>query len=113
MMRDSKNLSIVLDALDECDTKTRKDLLTWLAFLSQDKLRLIVTSRQEFDIKASLSEWLRTESILSIQKEPVDDDIRATIRGRLAGDKDLQRWQSRPDIREEIEQKLMEKADGM
>jgi hypothetical protein len=113
MIRDTENLYVVLDALDECEADTRKDLLNWLAFLSQDKLRRVFTSRKEFDIEASLTEWLRPKSCQSIQCKLVDDDIRATIRGRLAEDRDLRRWQSRPDVREEIEEKLMEKANGM
>lgn len=113
MMEVSKNARVLLDALDQCDIKLRKDLLDWLVSLPTVKLHLILTSRKEYDIETALVKWIAAGSIVPILTDPVDEDIRTVIRFRLANDEGLQRWQSRKAVCEEIETKLMEKADGM
>jgi hypothetical protein len=106
---------IVLDALDECRTRT-EGLLSWIKDVVSSKVTnasLLVTSRQEQDIELAISEWAHDKDLIPIQSGLVTDDIRAYVRTRVREDASLKRWRSKPDIQEEIETKLMEKADGM
>jgi hypothetical protein len=43
----------------------------------------------------------------------VNKDISAYIKDRVRNGDDLKRWRPRPDLQEEIETRLIEKADGM
>ena len=111
MMDEVGDLKIVLDALDECST--RNELLSWLASATPKALHILLTSRKEEDIESSLTKWIPTTAVVPIQQKAVDQDIRAVVHSRLAEDGELQRWQSMPDVCEEIEKKLTEKANGM
>jgi Cdc6-like AAA superfamily ATPase len=111
MLHNAGTTYIVLDALDEC--RTRKELQTWLETPGAYGLQLFLTSRKEEDIESSISSWLVAESIMPIRQGPVDNDILAFIHSKIAEDKELQRWQQKPDVCTEIERKLMEKAGGM
>ncbi|KAK0950028.1 hypothetical protein LTR91_025979 [Friedmanniomyces endolithicus] len=102
---------VVLDALDEC--KTRSDLLQQLPRLKSGRVCLLLTSRTEEDIVSSLREWIPSSNFVSIRQGPVDIDIREVVRNRIATDPKLRRFKSRPDVCTEIETRLMEKADGM
>lgn len=119
MIQQVDEVWIVLDALDECHSRkgTRTDgLLLWMEDLLHSKLRnvhLLATSRQEEDIGSSLSKWARTKDMMHIQSDLVTDDIRAYVRTRVKEDDGLRRWRLQPDIQEEIETRLMEKACGM
>jgi hypothetical protein len=118
MIQQVDEVWIVLDALDECDTRegNRTKLLLWMEGLLSPKLRnthLLVTSRQEEDIESALSKWAGIEDMMPIQSDLVTDDIRAYVRARVKEDDGLKRWRSSPDVQEEIETRLMEKACGM
>ena len=119
MIQQVDEVWIVLDALDECHSRkgTRTEgLILWMEDLLHSKLRnvhLLATSRQEEDIESSLSKWARTKDMMHIQSDLVTDDIRAYVRTRVKEDDGLRRWRSQPDIQEEIETRLMEKACGM
>lgn len=77
------------------------------------KVHLLITSRQEEDIESAIAKWARAEDIIPIQGSLISNDIRAYIHTRVREDDGLKRWRSRPDVQEEIESELMEKADGM
>jgi len=111
MLEMSGRVTVVLDALDECET--RKELLSWLAVSATRPPHIFLTSRIEEDLKSSLSEWVPADCIVPVQQRAVDEDIRTVVRSVLAQDEDLNRWENRPDVRAEIENKLMEKPDGM
>lgn len=108
---------IVLDALDECNTRKETEaLLLWIKCILDSELRnvhLIVTSRPEQDIESAISEWARTEDMIAIQKAFVTNDIREYVRTKIREDEGLKRWRSIPEVQDEIENRLMEKADGM
>jgi NACHT domain len=112
-------VSIVLDALDECATRsgdyTQGGLLSWIKVFLGSKLRnfhILVTSRQEADIELEFNEY--TGDILGIQGDVVADDIRAYVRFRIRDDKHLKRrWETRLDVQEEIETRIMKKTNGM
>ncbi|KAH8431512.1 uncharacterized protein LDX57_009175 [Aspergillus melleus] len=119
MLETVDEIWIVLDALDECQTRKgprTERLLSWIQDLMTSKpsnIHLLVTSRQLEDIEPALMRWAPAESNHSIKRDEVDDDIRRYIHSQIYEDDDLQRWRSRPDVQQEIETSLLEKADGM
>lgn len=103
---------VILDALDECED--RRKLLPWIRDLaSLTELRLILTSRMESDIEVALEKWIPAESILPIQNDLIDKDICVYIRDRVQNTPGFERWSGRKDVQDEIQEKLMLKADGM
>jgi len=109
---------IVLDALDECQTrKSSPDggLFNWIWDLrnSQVNIHFLVTSRPEEDIESAIEEWVSDEYIICLQSNLMGEDIQAYIWARVREHKGLSRWKMSPDIQEEIEAALVEKANGM
>jgi hypothetical protein len=113
----TKEVYVILDALDECHTRKGQGLLLWirsLLHLEQRNVHLLVTSRPEHDIESVLSSLAQSpEDIVPIQSDLIDDDIRHYIRARVREGNGLKRWQSHLEVLEEIESHLMEKAHGM
>jgi Cdc6-like AAA superfamily ATPase len=105
---------IVLDALDECTN--RPVLLGWLAKLARQEtgnVQVIATSRKEHDIEVELEKWLEQGAIIPLRQAEVDEDIGTYVYARLREDLQLQRWQGKPKVQDEIEAGLMTKANGM
>lgn len=120
MIEQVKEVWIVLDALDECSTRKgpwTEGLLSWMGEVlksEQASVHLLLTSRPEQDIKSRIREFADKDKVVLIQSSAVSDDIRAYISTRVKReDSRLKRWQSRPAVQDEIEIRLMEKADGM
>jgi hypothetical protein len=76
-------------------------------------VHILATSRREKDIEESLDPLVNDQKKVCIQSVLVNDDIRAYIRKRLQNDQRLKRWRNKPEVLQEIEMKLMGKADGM
>ncbi|GAB1317179.1 NACHT domain-containing protein [Madurella fahalii] len=114
MMQHPPKLEIVLDALDECTT--RSGLLKWLEILSSSELkniRLIVTSRREDELESGL-QWIGKDNMIDMDRNLVNEDIRSYVQARLQSSTEFRkRWASRPDVLEEIESVIGEKSDGM
>ena len=105
---------VVLDALDECES--RDELLEFLEIAIKrkaDGLSIIMTSRKLREFDDFFSSYLSDQSRISIQNEKVDEDILSYVRGRLLHDRKFKRWQKQPRVQEEIQNRLMEKSDGM
>lgn len=119
MIQQVDEVWIILDALDECRTRrgnATEGLLSWIRDLLNSEhgnIHLIVTSRPEEDLKSEISEWEYNDGLVPIQGDPITADIRAYVRTRIREDKGLKRWRSRPEVQDDIETRLMEKADGM
>ncbi|KAI4719471.1 hypothetical protein E4T48_04368 [Aureobasidium sp. EXF-10727] len=114
MLSKLSGVSIVLDALDE--SSTRDEVLVWVrSVLGIDfsACRILLTARREEDIESTLRRWSRPEDMIDIQASDVDGDIRAYVSHTVHNSEALVRWRTRPDVQEEIESKLTEKADGM
>jgi hypothetical protein len=114
MIREFKGINIILDALDEC--KDREKLLEdveTIAGWEFENLHILVTSRREKDIEESLDSLVDGTKKICIQSALVNDDIHAYVHKRLRTDQKLKRRQNRPEVQQEIETKLMSKADGM
>ena len=110
----SEKTSIILDALNECED--RQELLSFnensIGWKSQ-KLHVIMTIRKLRDFETFLDAEIEERSRLSIQNKKIDDDIRLYVHGKLQNDRSFKRWRGHPEVRKEIETKLMEKSDGM
>ncbi|TLS21185.1 uncharacterized protein PpBr36_10655 [Pyricularia pennisetigena] len=110
-------LWIVLDALDECQTRKgakNEGLLSWMKGLlkvSRANIHFLFTSRPERDIKSALNEFVDRQ--IPIQSELVAKDICAYVHGRVRHYEGLKRWRKREDIQQEIENNLVQKANGM
>ncbi|KAF3768506.1 hypothetical protein M406DRAFT_336936 [Cryphonectria parasitica EP155] len=108
---------IVLDALDECQTRTGprdEGLLRWIkSILHSPRLNVhfLVTSRPEHDIKSALERFVDGQIIL--QSDLVTEDIRAYVHGTVRNYEGFNRWRSYKSIQNEIESHLREKANGM
>jgi hypothetical protein len=119
MIEQVKEVWVVVDALDECSTRKGRPtegLLLWIRDLlnvGQRNSHLLVTSRPEQDIKSGLSGLAYDEDIVPIQSDLISDDIRRYIHTRVREGDDLKRWRDRPDIQDEIETRLIQKANGM
>ncbi|RYC63098.1 hypothetical protein CHU98_g3117 [Xylaria longipes] len=88
MAQGVKGIWIVLDALDECtirDEYPTGGLLSWTRSLqtSQANVHLLVTSRPEQDIEASIKGWARNQDIIPIQNDLVREDIGAYVHARV------------------------------
>jgi hypothetical protein len=120
MINQAQEIYIVLDALDECRTRKgplSEGLLAWIQTLSdleQGNVHLLMTSRPEHDIESVLRNLAQSEeNIVPIQSDLVHDDIRSYVHTRVRKGTGLKRWQSRPDVLNEIETQLMKKVNGM
>ncbi|KAF3113826.1 hypothetical protein TWF706_009196 [Orbilia oligospora] len=118
MLAEAEEVWIVLDALDECRTRTcpATGLLTWMSdVLASQKtiVHLLATSRPETDIQSQIMSFARPQDVIPIQNSLISDDIKAYIFSRVRGDRGLKRWRSLPEVQNEIETCLMEKANGM
>jgi hypothetical protein len=114
MLHGFNDVSIVLDALDESNTRT--DLLIWLGdvFKSESfSCRILVTARREADIETTLQHWTQPQDMVNINQDDVSADIRAYINHTVRDSKELDRWHKLPEVQNEIETELVEKAGGM
>ena len=69
--------------------------------------------KPEQDIKSEVSEWANDYDIMPVQSDFITDDIHAYVHTRVREDNGLKRWRSQPQVQDEIETRLTEKADGM
>jgi hypothetical protein len=105
---------LVLDALDECDSrKVLLEVITTISDWEANNLHILLTSRKERDIQDIVEQIVRSENIVPLQSDQVDPDIRAYIVERLSKDKSLEKWHRSNEVEEEIESVLMKKAQGM
>ncbi|KAF4546475.1 Ankyrin repeat protein [Lasiodiplodia theobromae] len=119
MVQQAGEVWIILDALDECQTRkghSAEGLLSWIENIrsSQERnVHILATSRPEQDIKSATERWARKKDIIPIQSDLVAEDIRAYIHTKVKENDGLSRWKTRPDVQGEIESALTQKAHGM
>ncbi|KAF4633561.1 hypothetical protein G7Y89_g4559 [Cudoniella acicularis] len=119
MIKHTREVWIVLDALDECYTRKGppvEGLLLWMKELlnsKQTNVHLLVASRPEQDITSRVGEFASNNDIVVIESDIITSDIRAYVRTRVREDGPFKRWRSRPDVQDQIETRLIEKANGM
>jgi hypothetical protein len=103
------NVYIIVDALDECDEggKRRSQLLSYLLSLDS-RVRLFFTSRPLGDVEDLLPSAVR----FKIRAQ--DPDMHKYITAQIDREPNLARLcKKNEDLRDEISQKIIAKADGM
>ena len=105
---------LILDALDECEARSElleniEDMISW----EDTNLRVCATSRREKDIEDSILHLTNEKNRIYIQSTLVNGDIRVYVHYQLITNKKLQRLKNEPNVQMEIEDKLMDKVDGM
>ena len=114
IMESFEETFIILDALDECSE--RGELLEGLEEFyhwTDVNLHILSTSRREKDIEERLEPLTHCQGKIPIDSIHVNNDIRAYVHGKLQTELKLKRWCKEPRVQREIEDALMEKADGM
>ncbi|KAI1870317.1 uncharacterized protein JN550_005245 [Neoarthrinium moseri] len=113
MIQQSGEVWIILDALDECTS--REELLRWLRGIRTEQVNfhILATSRPERDITSAIEQFSSDEEQIAIQNDLITADIRSYVHKHIREHEDFQLWKTRPDIQEEIESNLVERADGM
>ncbi|THZ24636.1 hypothetical protein D6C91_03233 [Aureobasidium pullulans] len=106
MICDFRSVTIVLDALDE--SNGTQSILQWIT--SRNRCKFLLTGRPERDIEEALTQWLPSNCAITLENEPMDDDIKAYVHHKLETEKNLSRWKS---IHNLISDTLVEKAGGM
>jgi ankyrin repeat domain-containing protein 50 len=114
---------IVLDALDESESgretqelhdrqykrHLRKSLLTWVTEIPESGANILVTSREERDIKYAFDR--DNISRISMQSREVDNDVRLYVGNYLQNTPGLRELPI--DIKAEIKAKLVSGSQGM
>ena len=116
LVREFDDVYILLDALDESPRhRHRGDMLQALIDLqawSEPGLYLLVTSRDEIDIREVLRDELHLspDMIVLIKNDSIDADMALFVSGYLKASRGLRRWN---DYRDQIEKALLERANGV
>ncbi|KAF2153981.1 hypothetical protein K461DRAFT_120051 [Myriangium duriaei CBS 260.36] len=119
LIQDIGHFWVILDALDECtltDDSNRSGTLSWIEKLaneSRNRIRLLVTSRAEYDIENSFKSWARKQDMIALQSADVKQDINEYIKSRVRNDNGLRKWHKRREVVAEIESQLSQKANGI
>ena len=114
MIENFDSVFFILDALDECnDRPALLENLERISRLGIGKLHILATGRRERDIDEALSPLVGDQGMTCIRSAVINNDIRAYIHTRIHTDRGLQQWRNHPIVQQEIEDKLMDKVDGM
>jgi hypothetical protein len=112
LLDDSDQTFLIVDALDECNPEDRENFFK-IFFENRapraDNLSLLMTSRQEAEIDLALKDAV-THNI-SIESATVDADVRIHVNKVISKHPKLMKWQ--PPMRREIEDSIVEGAQGM
>ncbi|KAL8966530.1 MAG: hypothetical protein Q9183_003335 [Haloplaca sp. 2 TL-2023] len=109
-----QNIYIILDALDECDQlQELLDTVEQITKWESANTHVLITSRQDRNIKECLTLVNGDTRQTCIQSKAVEEDIRRYILHNLNTNPRLRRWRQNTSMRKEIESVLTSKADGM
>lgn len=115
MFMEEKSVCVVLDALDE--STTRDQLLQWIQDIASDlelhHVRLLYTSRPESDFHQSLPDCIGQENCISIDRQALNEDIRAYVVWQLTEGEGFKKRKLSEDLVELIENKVGKGSDGM
>ncbi|KAK7398509.1 hypothetical protein QQX98_012117 [Neonectria punicea] len=115
MLAVQKEVSIVLDALDE--SKTREAVLLWIKdVVSTPELvhvQLIYTSRPEPEFMREIPSLIGEEHCLALDKRAVNADIRLWVTAQLHQRREFLEKLLSEDLLEVIQRKVGDGADGM
>ena len=103
-------ITLVLDGLDECDLRTRHQLIEVFAYLLEHASRpvkIFISSRSDSELIAKLNEG----SSIHIQAKDNHDDIARFVQGEIARHKKLESMDD--DLQEDIINSFSRRGDGM
>ena len=112
MTQNYSNITLVVDALDECDKNTRSELVATLDMLvsqSSTAVKVLISSRPDPDIK------YRFEGGPNVNIRAVDNenDIAKFIDDKIKNHPKYSQSPIKASLEREIREKLVEKAAGM
>ncbi|PMB70810.1 Vegetative incompatibility protein HET-E-1 [Beauveria bassiana] len=115
MMQECGEVWLVLDGLDECETRSQNAVggtMPWIQKLrgSLTNIHLLVTSRPGHDIQSCIETWACAEEMISLQSDLVAHDIKAYIETQV---QQIKRWQAKPDVQRLIATTLRDGANEM
>ena len=112
VLQDVPPLFVVVDALDECVERNEMiDLLSRLKASGSANTHILVSSRQEPDIKEGL---LQAEPLqIELTEKMIRHDIERFIKKRIARNQRLSRWCKKADVNHKLRSTLLEGANGM
>ncbi|KAJ6780228.1 hypothetical protein PWT90_01955 [Aphanocladium album] len=115
MAQKCPSIWVVLDGLDECETRSQYTIdgvLPWIGSLrtALPNMHLLVTSRPEQDISSSIKHWASSKEMIPLQSNKVAGDIAAYIASKM---QHMHRWRTRPDVQQLISTALNKRANGM
>ncbi|GKT50747.1 vegetative incompatibility protein HET-E-1 [Colletotrichum spaethianum] len=112
LVRAFKDAYIILDALDESPKgkhrETLLEVLTELRGWAEPGLHVMVTSRDEVDIRDELC--AEADEMIRMKNEYIDSDIASFISQHLLNSRRLRKWE---DHRTRIEDELTKRAQGV
>ncbi|KAK4182171.1 vegetative incompatibility protein HET-E-1, partial [Podospora australis] len=114
LMKDSKTIFIILDALDECIEK--QQLIKWMETLTAPDLsnvHVLVTSRPEEEFRRWIPSRIGQENCMPLDREAVNDDIRSYVTATLQESPDFVDKKLSEELQEQIRQKVGNGAKGM
>ncbi|KAL0937045.1 uncharacterized protein CTRU02_209261 [Colletotrichum truncatum] len=115
MMQKLQKVTIVLDALDECTT--RSDLLLWIRRLTlgsaTNNVQIIVTGRPEAEFQREIPQLFKDDNCMLLDKKAVDADIRSYVAHELEQRRGFTEKKLPQDLFEQIRIKVGDGADGM
>jgi hypothetical protein len=113
MVRSStlNHVYIIIDALDECDEveMLMDHFMNRVGGWRLSQIHLLTTSRKNRDIQARFDEL--SVSVLPIQNDVVDGDIRTFVTNQVLRDRWWDKWSD--NVRKEVTETLVRKAKGM
>ena len=115
MILQCKEVWIIVDGLDECETQSKDGIdgiIPWIKSLKDLSINvhLFVTSRPEVNIISSISAWASPREMLSLNADLIADDIEVYILERVER---IKRGKIKPDIWKEISREVNDHANGM
>ncbi|WKT53739.1 Patatin-like phospholipase domain [Fusarium oxysporum f. sp. vasinfectum] len=114
LLHESKHTYIVIDALDECpDQISRRRILEFLEHLRQtsdESVHVLVTSRQETDIKTAVEEMKVPKRSVLMDVAKVNADIETYLKHTMR-QLPYKKW--RKESKKQVAKTLMSKADGV
>ncbi|KAF8244838.1 hypothetical protein K440DRAFT_604587, partial [Wilcoxina mikolae CBS 423.85] len=103
---------IIVDALDECSPGVRGDILkTLLEIQQKGNINILVTSREEVDIKHIYGELDEVKVCIKIEAESNSEDIASFVKGQIERDFKLARLKEA--MKEEVATTITSGANGM
>lgn len=110
LIDESAKTTIILDAMDECEPKSRRSMIEGFKTISKKchkPLRILVASRPERDIRDRLS----AVSNIEVREEYNEADIQAFIKEEIVNHGN---WSNMPtEIQLKIEETIMDQSHGM